>query len=246
MEALILSCGTGGGHDAAARAVADELERRGSRATILNPYTLESERTTALVNRAYIQMVQAAPQLFGAVYRAGEKWRTLPSHSPVYHANGKMAEYLGRYLQKNQYQAIVATHLYPAQILSYLKQHGAHLPPTVLVATDYTCIPFMEETDCDYCVIPSSELCAEFQARGFSLERLLPYGIPVQSKFAQECTKQKARMQLGLAPAQHDILLAGGSMGAGKLSGAIRGLMPFLQAHPNYRLLAICGTNQHF
>ena len=41
MEALILSCSTGGGHNAAARAVKEELLRRGHNAVMLDPYTLD-------------------------------------------------------------------------------------------------------------------------------------------------------------------------------------------------------------
>ena len=43
MDVLLLSCGTGGGHNAAARAIAEELRRRGHGAEILNPYSLCSE-----------------------------------------------------------------------------------------------------------------------------------------------------------------------------------------------------------
>ena len=39
MEALILSCGTGGGHNAAGYAVKEELERRGHNVKMLDPYT---------------------------------------------------------------------------------------------------------------------------------------------------------------------------------------------------------------
>ena len=42
MDSLILSCGTGGGHDAAARALVEAMELRGHRAVMLNPYTLQS------------------------------------------------------------------------------------------------------------------------------------------------------------------------------------------------------------
>jgi processive 1,2-diacylglycerol beta-glucosyltransferase len=41
----------------------------------------------------------------------------------------------------------------------------------VFIATDYTCIPFTEETDCDYYVIPSEELTEEFVKRGIPRER---------------------------------------------------------------------------
>lgn len=40
MNALILSCGTGGGHNAAAEAIRGELLRRGWNAELLNPYIL--------------------------------------------------------------------------------------------------------------------------------------------------------------------------------------------------------------
>ena len=40
MDALILSCSTGGGHNAAGFAVKEELERRGHKVTMLDPYTL--------------------------------------------------------------------------------------------------------------------------------------------------------------------------------------------------------------
>lgn len=37
MDALILSCGTGGGHNSAAKALMEEMQHRGHRATLLNP-----------------------------------------------------------------------------------------------------------------------------------------------------------------------------------------------------------------
>lgn len=40
------------------------------------------------------------------------------------------------------------------------------LPLTVAVMTDYTCIPFWEETDCDYYMIPHESLIPEIVKRG--------------------------------------------------------------------------------
>ena len=235
MEALILSCGTGGGHDSAAKAVAEELTRRGSSATVLNLFTLENERTAELVNELYIQVVQAAPKLFGAAYKAGEAYRNLQVHSPVYWANGKFADALRGYLDEHHFDVIIATHMYPAQTLTNLKRQGVSIPPTVLVATDYTCIPFMEETDCDYCVIPSPELTGEFCSRGFPVERLLPYGIPVREAFSVNGTKSEARRRLGLEQDSQYILLAGGSMGAGSIVDAVKAVEGIIQMRPDCR-----------
>ena len=44
MRVLILSCGTGGGHNAAASAMKEALEARGHSADVLNPYTLKASQ----------------------------------------------------------------------------------------------------------------------------------------------------------------------------------------------------------
>ena len=54
MDALILSCGTGGGHNSAGKAVLEELERRGHHVTMLNPYTLKSEKLSSGIDQNYI------------------------------------------------------------------------------------------------------------------------------------------------------------------------------------------------
>ena len=71
MDFLVLSCGTGGGHDAAARNLAGTMTLRGHRAVILNPYTLHSFQLAGKIDRAYVNLVQKAPSVFGAVYAAG-------------------------------------------------------------------------------------------------------------------------------------------------------------------------------
>ena len=42
MDALILSCSTGGGHNAAGFAIKEELEYRGHRVTMMDPYELSA------------------------------------------------------------------------------------------------------------------------------------------------------------------------------------------------------------
>ena len=61
----------------------------GHRAMLLNPYTLYSEGLAEKINNFYIKLVQKAPTAFGAVYSAGQLYRRLPVHSPVYYRNGK-------------------------------------------------------------------------------------------------------------------------------------------------------------
>ena len=136
MEILILSCGTGGGHNAAGKAVADELRRRGHQVTFTDPYLLAGRNVANLVSDSYVRLVQRSPGLFGKMYSLGESYRQLPIHSPVYWVNGKMASVMGEYLDAQHFDLIIMSHMYPAHILTNLKQQRFELPTTMLIATD--------------------------------------------------------------------------------------------------------------
>lgn len=242
MEVLILSCGTGGGHNAAAEALREECERRGDRAVFIDPYALRSDRAVRLVSGTYVSLVQKTPRLFGAVYSLGELVRKLPGRSPVYFINRKAARAMEHFLSQNHFDAVLMPHLFPAEIMTYLKRRGVPLPKTIFVATDYTCIPFTEETDCDAYVIPHPDLLGEFTRRGLPREKLYPLGIPVRRAFRQEISRADARKALGLELDETYLLVSGGSMGAGVLKRAVREL--HRQFGDTARLIVICGTNR--
>lgn len=244
METLILSCSTGGGHNSAARAMAEELSRRGHTVTILDSYELVGERLASTVGNAYVRLVQKAPALFGVVYKLGGLYRRTPFHSPVYWANGKMVKYLRQYLQEEHFDLIICTHIFPGEILAHMRNDGLTVPPVILIATDYTCIPFTEETDSDWFVVPSQEVVKDFSKRRIKKERILPLGIPVRESFRTPMSRQEARSRLGLDPELCYLLLSGGSIGAGKIRTAIRVLARYLKRHEEVRLLVICGNNE--
>ena len=91
-------------------------------------------------------------------------------------------------------------HLYPAETLTWMKRSGDALPVTFAIATDYTCIPFWEETDCDFYVVPSEALSGEFVERGVPAGKLLPLGIPVSSAY-----RQPTRVQRCLCPRKETV-----------------------------------------
>ena len=222
MRVLILSCGTGGGHNAAANAMKEAFEMRGHQADVLNPYTLKTNKLANIIDTLYVRLVQISPTLFGFAYKIGDTYRRLPWRSPVYFANAEMVPVMEQYLAKNHYDAIVMPHLFPAEIITQMKDKGIALPPTIFVATDYVCIPFTEETDCDAYVIPSRHVRQDFLRRGIPEEKLKALGIPVRQTFAQKVSKEKAREQLGLEPDTFYTLVCAGSMGAGGILKTIK------------------------
>ena len=241
MKALILSCNTGGGHNSAARAIAEEMQDRGDEAYVLDYLCLAGEGVSKLVGDGYVQIVKKAPKLFGAAYKLGMGVSKLTRKSPVYYLNGRMAKYLDQYLRDHPVDVLVMPHLYPAETITYMKRKGMNLPLTVAVMTDYTCIPFWEETDCDYYVMSHEALRKSCVKRGIPENKLLPFGIPVSRACRKKIPKEEARKKLGLDPDKKYFLAAGGSMGAGDLDELLKELL--LQTEDE-RIIVICGRNQ--
>ena len=63
MDALILSCSTGGGHNAAGTAIKEELEVRGHHVTMMDPYELVSHKLAEEVGNIYVKMVTEAVRI---------------------------------------------------------------------------------------------------------------------------------------------------------------------------------------
>lgn len=244
MEALILSCGTGGGHNAAGFAVREELERRGHHVTMMDPYTLVSDRLADAVSNVYIKTVQKTPALFGVAYWLGNEVRRIPGHSPVYAVNQMMARRMHGYLEAHHYDVVLMPHVFPGEILTCMKEKGMPVPKTIFIATDYACIPFTEETSCDCYVTPARDLNADFAGRGIPAEKLLPAGIPTRAEFRADVTRAQAVRALGLEPDRRHLLLCGGSIGAGQIVRTVRVLLRYIRKHPDLRLIVVCGSNQ--
>ena len=227
----------------AAEAVQEALTRRGHRADMLDPYALCGSHMDEKVGNCYIKCAQRVPGLFGVVYLLGNLYRRLPFKSPVYFVNRRMAELMQQFLEAHSYDLIITTHIFPGEILTYLREKGVVLPKILYIATDYTCIPFTEEIDCDYYLVPEGTE-QEFRARGIPSERVIPMGIPVRHRFREEMSRERAVESLGLAPDKRYILLAGGSIGAGKILQAMKILLKYLEKHEDTVLIVIAGTNK--
>jgi processive 1,2-diacylglycerol beta-glucosyltransferase len=247
MRILILSCGTGGGHNDAGRGLAEALRARGHEAVFLDQYLgLAGSGVDKAVCGAYVETVKRMPTAFRAVYTLGRgvssTLHAAGMRSPVYWANGALAGQIESVLQKGNFDAVLMPHLFPAETITCLKRAGAEVPLSVAVATDYTCIPFWEETACDLYVVPAAPGCVQdFCRRGVPQEKLVPLGIPAPAAFTPEFDREATRRSLGFAPGRQYILIMGGSMGAGDLGRLMHLLLRRMRPHTE--LIAMTGSN---
>ena len=241
MKILILSCNTGGGHNTAARAMKEEIERQGHEAIMMDYLALANQVTSNLISNSYINMARYSPHFFGMIYRTSLALSTNRHLSPLYYVNIPIAKRLAAFLEENPVDGIIMTHLFAMEGLSYLRRRGDSLPVNVAIATDYTCQPFWEDLDCDYYILPHEDLIDEYASRGLPRDRLRAYGIPVSSQFSREENRCDARKQLNLPEDEPLFLVMGGSMGSGHILTFTERLLAEVKKGT---IAVICGSNQ--
>jgi processive 1,2-diacylglycerol beta-glucosyltransferase len=122
--------------------------------------------------------------------------------------------------------------------------------PSYFIMTDYTCIPFLQETDMDYYIIPHEHLIEEFVEKGLPREKIVPIGIPVdEKKFSTRLPKPKARAQIiqsisksNLCSEGHWYLVMSGSMGFGNVEKLIAQLLQDIRTEDS--IICVCGRNE--
>jgi len=242
VKALILSTHTGGGHDAAANALAAALREKGVDSQVMDCVAFGGQWLSRVVSGTYVKMVQHVPGGFGVMYHASEKMRMKRIKSPVYLFNSSYAFRMERTLRALKPDIVACTHVFGSQSMTHLIHKGAFDGVHAMVMTDYTIHPFSEEVDVDALYIPHGDLRTKALHRGVKAERLRVSGIPVSLGCIPCTDKAAAKEAAGLDPKKKEVLLVGGSMGAGNLPGSIEKLLPALGETGH--LTVVCGSNQ--
>lgn len=242
MKILILSCNTGEGHNVAGKAMKEALENEGHEAIMLDYMKLASVRRSKVIGGSYINVAKYTPRFFHLLYKAGLKISSDKRKSPVYYANSLMAKYLKKYLEENNFDIILMPHIFPAETITYMKRKKMIDQKTIAISTDYTCIPFWEETECDAYIIPHEGIMDEYIKRGIPKEKLYPLGIPVRKNFCVKEDMKKAKKELNLNVDKPMYLIMSGSMGFGKIQ-----LFTFelnKECKDGEQIVVICGNNR--
>ena len=250
MKILILSCNTGEGHNSCAKALKKAMDRRGIACKIQDTLALISATLSYRVSNAYVYSTRGS--LFEMVYKLGGfvSNNTDSRQSLIYSANKLYAERLHHFIIDNGFDIVVCVHLFPAEALTALKRNAQLQIPTYFVMTDYTCIPFLPETDLDYYIIPHEHLIEEFAERGIPREKIIPIGIPVDEQLfttrqPQLRARHKIAQQMGWKISDatgHWYLLMSGSMGFGNLGELVEQLLQAIR--PEDRVICVCGRNE--
>lgn len=246
MKILILSCNTGEGHNSSAKTIKRYMDRLGLDSEIKDTLSIASPALSARISKAYNYSIRG--RLFYNLYNIGDFVSKHFTHikSPVYFANRLYADKLYQYIDLHNFDAIIAVHLFAAEALTAIKRNYKLSVPTLFIMTDYTCIPFIGETELDMYAIPHKDLISKFESGGIPKEKIIATGIPVNGADVS-LPKSEAR---NLANSTFDwadshgywFMIMGGSMGFGDMERLIVELSKSITESD--RIICVCGQNR--
>lgn len=241
MKILILSCNTGEGHNSAAYAIHEALQGFGEQSEIVDALRFGGEKSSALVTSSFNSMIRKVPGAFGFVYKAGDIFSSTKITSPVYYVNSLYAKNLLEYVEKGLFNAVVCTHLFPMEALTYVRRKFRPSVKCYGVLTDYTCVPFFAETDLDGYFIPHEDLLSECVDKGVPEEKIACTGIPVAQKFIRRLQKTEARNHLVIPENFRMYMIMTGGIGCGQ----VLDLCGHILDHQGDGIVvcALCGRN---
>ena len=239
MKVLVLSCGTGGGHNSAARAIVEELKERNIEADFKEFLEIVNKKVSKVVNNLYIKSTSGKGTIFKKVYRLGELYDRTHFKSPVYKFNSLAKQRLYKFIKKHNYDYVATTHLFAAEALTAIKKEHNDIH-FIEICTDYVCIPFFFFFNPDYIIIPNKDLSIQFEKKGFDRTKIKPIGIPVSKEFSIEIKKENCYKELGLDENKEYALIMTGSMGFGNILEIVDSLCKYT----DQTNIVICGNNK--
>ena len=243
MRVLILTCNTGGGHNAVAAALAESFRRLGVSSDTADGLSFISQKASRFVSKWHTRFYRRYPKLYKAGYMSAENdAESTDRDNPVYRYMARGARRLDRAIQDGGYDAVVCVHVIPAMMMTELRRQHETGPVFCFVATDYTCSPTVGGCTPDICVIPHEELAEEFVSCGIARETLLAAGIPVRAVFRERGDRAAARSELALPPEGRHIVLMSGSIGCGPMADIAAELERRMERGDFASVL--CGSNR--
>lgn len=241
MKILILTISTGQGHTQTAMALQKHFSDRGIDCRIMDAYKETSQLLSDSLEKGYLMGTQYASGVYRKAYRLAEKSNHREGHG--FHisklTNSVVGNKLLRSILEYEPDVIITTHLFPALHLTYMEAELQNIP-TFGIVTDFTLHPYWENTHLDYYVTASSLLSFQCVQKGIPEFKILPFGIPVQEKFASSLSKEEARKMLGIDN-KDTVLVMMGSMGFGNIAKTVTQID---KIDLDFQLLCVCGRNE--
>ena len=192
-KVLIMSASTGGGHNRAAKAMKEEIEKRcinGEYITceIVDSLKLINTTMDKIISSGYEKSAKYTPKAWGGVYKISDA-NIMSKHEFKGNLfNSLLSSRLKKLLKESKPDLIIGTHPFPMIALSTLKKkypyrnafNSFFVPPLISVLTDYTAHSAYIQDEIDYYIAGDEYVREVLISEGIEDDKIKPYGIPVE------------------------------------------------------------------
>ncbi len=144
------------------------------------------------------------------------------------------------YILRNNFDAVIATHFLPVEIISYLKKRGRYSGKLLTVVTDFGLHNFWVSKYVDKYVVATEITKEDLLKRGMPESKIEVLGIPVRLEFLEEKNCAQLFSKLGIKSGVFTVLIAGGGFGAGPVEAIVERLIDLKIAK---QIMVVCGSN---
>ena len=266
-KVLIMSASTGGGHNRAAKAMKDEIEKKcidGEHITceIIDSLKIVNGTMDKLISRGYEKSAKYTPKAWGGVYKLTESNLISRNEFKDNPLTSLISRKLKKLIEVKKPDLIIGTHPFPMIALSTLKKHSQlsknnelstftesfhkyyqnlDIPPLITVLTDYTTHSAYIQNEIDYYIAGHEYVKELLIEDGIEAEKIKPYGIPVEKSFLTNRSRETVLSELNLDPNKFTVLLMGGSFGAGSIKDTLSEL---ISIDRDFQIIVITGRNK--
>ncbi len=264
-KVLIMSASTGGGHNRAAKAIVEEIEKRSYKGElieckVIDSFKLVNQAVDKLISDGYEMSAKYTPTTYGRMYKLSDMKFFSVNEFKNNPLSIMMARKFKKLIMEERPDLIIGTHAFPLVALSKLKkatrgestdadfdefriesaEEACFFPPLISVLTDYTAHSTYLQDEIDYYICGDEYVRELLIEDGISEEKIKPFGIPVEKSFMESRPKEEVLKELKLDPKKKTVLLMGGSFGAGNIKGTLDDLA---KIDRDFQILVITGRN---
>lgn len=231
----------GSGHEVAARAIAQALQREDPTVEthVIDPFTSAIELLPSVLERLQALSIILMPSIYDTLWRRGTPGSLFERVTDL----GLFQDLLLEHLQKTGSKSVIATHVMPCALTSPLKKEGK-IDHLMGVVTDFGLNTYWPLDNIDAYYVAHEELKNTLVFRGCTPQVIHPFGIPIRVDFEQAQQLKPAHQDNKL----HVLLLAGGIRSGGyvEIRHRIFELLDTLaETGPhNIHMSIVCGSQE--
>ncbi len=240
-KVLILSATSGAGHVRAGEALERAFIETGAAREVRHIDTLEytNKLFRHLYSKAYIDMVNRAPEVMGWLYDQFDKpWKNERRRLAFDKLNTRP---FVKMLREYQPEIIICTHFLPSEIISWLKAKKRLDSRQAIVVTDFDVHAMWLAHHYEHYFVAIDETRAHLETLGITAQKIAVTGIPIDPVFSRKRDKIEMRRKHGLAEDRVTILVSAGGFGVGPVEHLITSLADLRH---KAQIIVICGRNE--